>query len=132
MLERGQRAALAAEPPNDALGVHAAPDDLDGDGLFERGIRPDRAVHGAHSTFADERGDFVRPETAPYERVGTAWRAFRQIHERRVEEVARVGIPGEQRLDFIPQLRVARTLPFQKCGTALRIEVARSLEQGLD
>jgi hypothetical protein len=53
VLEARQNLPLAAEAADDAVGVHAALEDFDGDALLERVVGADAQVDGAHAAVAD-------------------------------------------------------------------------------
>ena len=113
MFERGENLTLVAESADDQLGIHAAPNHLDGDVPFEHLVGTAGEIDRAHAAAPDARFDEVRP----YRAADVRFRRLRvdAVEQRFLEECVCVRFRTQQRFDFGAQHRVAGTELVEQC-----------------
>ena len=118
MVQRREHLPLVAEATHDEVGIHAAADHLDRDRMREvAGMA--REVDGAHSAAAEAAVDHVCADRAAEVRI-VALVLIAGVDCRGRDEQTRVGIGGEQRLDFRAQFRVAGAVRLENGGAFIR------------
>ena len=132
MDQPGQDAPLVEEAPDDAVGVHPALDQLDGDLLLEpRLVPPDGQIDGAHAPPAELGHDPVRADQAPgHRRLQILPDAGGHRRRALLEAVVRPLVGGEQSADLGDQRGVAgrrRIQPGAAGGEGLVERVAEEL-----
>src|SRR5262245_41964341 len=112
MIEVGENSTLVAEALEDEVGVHSAPDELDGHGLLEPLVRARREIHRAHASVS---------ELAEH-RVGSDSRAHLLFDERtgepldrgRLEKIGRRVVGSKQRFHLFGERLVLRPQDLKK------------------
>ena len=127
MVQGREHLPLVTEAADDQVRVHAAADHLDGDRMREiAGMVAE--VDRAHAAAPEAAVDHVRADRAADVRVALV--VFgRRVDGRRRDEQTRIGLGGEQRLDFRAQLRIAGALRIEH-GGALRRGSLRARARG--
>ena len=105
MIHHRQRLPLGLEPRDDLAGVHPDLDDLQCDAAADRVLLLGHE-DDAEPAFADLLQELVSPDRGAGTFADGDERVQGHVRGRRLENVARGGVGGEERLDTRPQLGV--------------------------
>ena len=130
VVEVGEDLALGAEAADDLVRVHAAPDELEGDLLLELLVGPLRQVDRAHAAPAELAHHPVGADALAGREGYILLRA--DPEDGRFNEVAELGLGGDEGFHFAPQLVVPFTGDLEESRPFGLFPIQGALEDDFD
>ena len=130
MVQVSEDLALGAEAADDLVRVHAAPDELEGHPLLELLVRPLRQVDRAHAPPAELAHHPVGADALPRREGHILLGA--DAEDGRLDEVAELGLGGEEGFHFAPQLVVPFTGGIEESRPFGLFPIQGALEDDFD